>query len=97
MPPRRGNNGSGMKPHWIKALGPARVRRGKLSPRSGYKPWRPDGVIGILLGDAQVVQDLQIEPEICAGAEEVGQTQGCVCAYGALAVQDSGDSVSGYA
>ena len=48
---------------------------------------------GFPLGEAQLVELLQVQPELRAGAEEVGQAQGGVAGDGAPAVEDSGYAV----
>jgi hypothetical protein len=50
-----------------------------------------------LLGEAQVVEALQIEPELGAGAEEVSEAEGRVAGGRAGAVQDLGHAVRWYA
>ena len=47
----------------------------------------------LLLGQAKLVELLQVEPEFRAGAEEVSQPQSRVAGNGTLTVQDSGDAV----
>jgi len=51
---------------------------------------------GPLLGEAQVVEALQIEPELGAGAEEVSEAEGHVAGDRASA-QDLGHAVGWYA
>src|SRR5208337_4540835 len=54
-----------------------------------------DGLSGLLLSDAQIVEALQIDPEFGAGAEEMRQAQ---CGVGrdiAASVQNLGDAIGG--
>lgn len=53
----------------------------------------PNGVSSLLLRNAQVVKALQVEPELRAGAEEVGKPQSGIPGNGASAMQDLGDAV----
>jgi hypothetical protein len=46
-----------------------------------------------LLGNAQVIQVLQVEPEVWAGTEETCQAQGRVSGDGALGVQKGRDAI----
>src|SRR5713226_6014824 len=55
-----------------------------------------DSLSRSLLGQAQLVEALQVEPEFGAGAEEVAEAQGGIASNGALAIQDPGDAVSRY-
>jgi len=48
-----------------------------------------------ICGKAQVVKTLQVKPELCARAEEVGQTQRGVTGDDTLPVQNAGDAVVG--
>lgn len=54
-----------------------------------------DGVAGFLFGQAEVVEGLEIEPELGGGAEEVGEAEGGVAGDGTGAIQDLGDAVGG--
>lgn len=58
---------------------------------------RVDGFAGLFVGEAEVVEGLQIEPELDAGAEEVSETQGRIAGDRAGAVQDLGDAVGRHA
>ena len=50
---------------------------------------------GFLFGKAQLVELLQVQPELRAGAEEVGQAQGGVAGDCPPAVEDCGYAVGG--
>lgn len=52
-----------------------------------------DGFSGFLLGDAQIVEALQIDPEFGAGAEEMRQAQRRVGRDVAASVQNLGDAI----
>ena len=56
-----------------------------------------DGFAGLLLGEADFVEALQVEPELGAGTEEVGEAQGGVSSDGTTAVEDLRDAVGGHA
>jgi hypothetical protein len=56
-----------------------------------------DRFASFLLGKAQVIEILQIEPKLGAGAEEVGEAQGSVTRDGARAMQNLRDAIGGYA
>src|ERR1039458_10206914 len=51
---------------------------------------------GLLSREADFVEALQVEPELGAGAEEVGEAESCVAGDGAAAVEDLGDAVGGH-
>ena len=53
-----------------------------LQLRQGF-----DGFAGFLLGEPQVIEILQIEPKLRAGAEEVSETQSGVARNRARAIQ----------
>src|SRR5271166_5125426 len=55
-----------------------------------------DGFPDLLLGEAQLVEVLQIQPEFRAGAEEMGQAESGIASDGALFVQNTGDAVGWY-
>src|SRR3954463_4366926 len=46
-----------------------------------------------LLGDAQFIKSLQIEPELRTCAEKVSKPQRCVTCHGSLTVQNFGDPI----
>jgi len=48
------------------------------------------------LGETQVVEALQVEPEFGARAKEMTQAQGGIAGDGALAIQDSGNAIGRY-
>src|ERR1035438_1229759 len=52
-----------------------------------------DGLSRSLLGQAQLVEALQIKPELGAGAEEMGQAKSGVAGKAALSIQDGGNSI----
>ena len=52
-----------------------------------------DGGAGALLGDAEVVGGLEIEPEERVGAEPVAEAQGGIAGDGAAGVDDLADAV----
>ena len=52
-----------------------------------------DGFSGFLLGDAQIVEALQIDPEFGASAEEMRQAQRRVGRDVAASVQNLGDAI----
>jgi len=54
---------------------------------------RADSLACFLLGNAQFVEALQIEPELGSSAEKVGEAEGCVAGDRASAVQDLRDAV----
>jgi hypothetical protein len=55
------------------------VRSGGLE--LGVELWeRVDLFSGFLLGNANLIKGLQVEPELGTGAEEVDEAQGCVSA-----------------
>jgi hypothetical protein len=56
---------------------------------------RVDGFACFLLGEAQFVEALQIEPELGAGAKEVSEAEGCVAGDRAGTVEDLSDPVGG--
>jgi len=58
---------------------------------------RADALPRLLLGEAKIVQTLQVEPELGAGAEEMGEAQGRIAGDRAGAVEDLRDAVSGHA
>jgi len=58
---------------------------------------RFDGFAGLFFGEPQIVETLQIEPELRAGAEEVSEAQSCVAGNAARPIQDLRDAVGGYA
>jgi hypothetical protein len=53
----------------------------------------PNGFPRLLLRDAQVVQTLQVEPELSVGTEKVGESQSGIARDGAFPIQDFGDAV----
>jgi len=56
-----------------------------------------DGFAGFLLGEAQVIEILEIEPKLRARAKEMSEAQGRVTRHGARAMQDLRDAIGGYA
>jgi hypothetical protein len=54
-----------------------------------------DGFSSFLLRDAEIVQGLQVDPELCAGAEEMSQAQRRVGGDVAVPIQNLGDAVGG--
>jgi len=54
-----------------------------------------DGFSGLLLGEAQIVEALQIDPELGAGAEEMRQAQRRVGRDVTASVQNLGDAIGG--
>ena len=50
---------------------------------------------GFLLGQAKLVDLLEVKPKFPSGAEEMSQTQSRVAGYGAFTVKDFGDAVRG--
>jgi len=54
-----------------------------------------DGLAGLLFCNADIVEALQVQPELCRRAEEMGETQGRVASDGAPSVEDFGDAVGG--
>lgn len=58
---------------------------------------RLDGLSGFFLGAAQVAESLEVEPELGAGAEEMGEAQGGIAGDAAGAVEDLRDAVGGHA
>jgi hypothetical protein len=56
-----------------------------------------DGFAYFLLGEAQVVEVLEIEPKLRAGAEEVGEAESGVARDGARAMQNLRDAIGGHA
>lgn len=58
---------------------------------------RLDGAAGFLLGETEVVESLQIQPELGARAEEMGEAQGGVAGDGTRAIQDLRDAIGGHA
>ena len=56
-----------------------------------------DGFAGLLLGEAQVVEVLEIEPKPGIGAKEMSEAQSGVAGDGARATQDLRDAVGGHA
>ena len=61
-----------------------------------FKGWESlDRFADLLFGYAKFVEALEIEPELRAGAEEVGKTQSGVPGYSAPAVDNSRDAIGG--
>jgi hypothetical protein len=56
-----------------------------------------DGFPGFLLGEPQVIEILQIEPKLGAGAKEMSEAQGRVAGNRARPVQDLRDAIGGHA
>ena len=54
---------------------------------------RPDGFACLLLREAELVEALQVKPELGGRAEEMGKAQGRIAGDGALAVENPGDAV----
>lgn len=52
-----------------------------------------DLFFGLLLGETQLVEALKVQPKLCAGSEEMCETQGGVPRDSALAVEYFGDAV----
>src|SRR5712664_848228 len=52
-----------------------------------------DGFPGLLLGQAQVIESLQVEPKLRARAKEMSEAQGGVAGDGARAIQDLRDAI----
>src|SRR5260370_24013783 len=52
-----------------------------------------DGFAGFLLGEAQIVEILQIEPKLRTRAKEMSEAQGRVAGHGACAMQDLRDAI----
>ncbi len=48
-----------------------------------------------MLGDAEVVGGLEVEPKLGAGAEPVAEAQGGIAGDGAAGVDDLADAVGG--
>lgn len=56
-----------------------------------------DGFAGLLLGETQVIEVLEIEPELRTGAEEMSEAQSGVTRHRACAMQDLRDAIRGHA
>src|SRR5712691_10227276 len=55
-----------------------------------------DGFPGLLLGEAQVVEALQVEPKLRAGAKEMSEAQSGVARNSARPIQDLRDAIGGH-
>ena len=55
-----------------------------------------DGFAGFFLGEAQVMEVLEIEPKLRTGAKEMSEAQGRVARHGACAMQDLRDAIGGH-
>ena len=64
---------------------------GRLAVLKGWESL--NGLPSFVLSQSQLVEALQIEPELCARSEEMSKAQGCVTGDSALAVQNSCDAV----
>jgi hypothetical protein len=54
-----------------------------------------NGLANFLLSYAEFIEALEIEPELGAGAKEMGEAQGGIARYGTRAIQDLGDAIGG--
>jgi len=52
-----------------------------------------DRLAGLLFGEADLVNALQVKPEFRSRAEEMGKAQGCVARDGSTSIHDFGDAV----
>src|SRR5208282_2660937 len=52
-----------------------------------------DGFPGLLFGEAEVVEALEVQPKLRAGAEEMSEAQGRIAGDGAGTVQDLRDAI----
>ena len=55
-----------------------------------------NGFAGFLFGEAKVVESLEIEPKLGAGAKKVGETEGGVAGNGAGAIENLRDAIGGH-
>jgi len=55
-----------------------------------------DGFPGLFLGEAQVIEILEIEPKLRTCAEEMSEAQGGVAGDGACAMQNLRDAIGGH-
>lgn len=61
---------------------------------AAFEFWQfPDGFTGPLLSEAQVINALQVQPELGASTEEMSETQCSVARDGACSVRDLRDPI----
>jgi hypothetical protein len=63
-----------------------------FEPRQGF-----DGFAGFLLGEAQVIEVLEIEPKLRTSAIEMSEAESGITRHGACAMEDLGAAIGGYA